>query len=62
MRDAAAGLPTVHAPELNGHANLYLIASVSAEPPTSVRAVIDAFTEPGRAGAEALQAFGFGPP
>lgn len=59
---AAAGLPTVSAPELDGHANRYYIASVSAEPPPTVQAVIDAFTEPGGVGAEALLAYGFGPP
>lgn len=59
---AAAGLPTVSAPELDGHANRYYIASVSAEPPPTVQAVVDAFTEPGRVGAEALLTHGFGPP
>lgn len=59
---AIAGLSTVDAPELDGHANRYLIASVSAEPPPPVQAVMDAFTEPGSDGAEALRAYGFGPP
>lgn len=59
---AVAGLPTVDAPELDGHANRYYIASVSAEPTPTVQAVIDTFTEPGSVGAEALLAYGFGPP
>lgn len=59
---ARVGLPTVDAPELDGHANDYYIASVSAEPPPAVAAVIDAFTEPGSVGAEALLVYGFGPP
>ncbi len=59
---ARAGLPTVNAPELDGHANDYYIASVSAEPAPAVAAVIDAFTEPGSVGAEALLVHGFGQP
>ena len=59
---AAAGLPTVDAPELHGHTNRYYIASVAAEPSPPVQTVIDAFTKPGSAGAEALHAHGFGPP
>ncbi len=59
---AVVGLSTVDAPELDGHANRYFIASASAEPPAAVQAVIAAFTEPGGAGAEALLAHGFGPP
>lgn len=59
---AVAGLEVVAASELADHVNRYYIATVSAEPTPEVRAVIDAFTEPGRAGTEALQAFGFGPP
>lgn len=57
-----AGLPTVDAPELSSHVNRYYVASVSAEPVPSVRAVVDAFTEAGSVGAEALHAYGFGPP
>ncbi len=59
---AIVGLSTVDAPELDGHANRYFIASASAEPSTAVQAVMDAFTEPGGAGTEALMAHGFGPP
>ena len=59
---ATAGLSTVDAPELDGHANRYFIAPVSAEPAPRVQAVIDAFAQPGSVGAEALQAHGFGPP
>ena len=59
---AVVGLSTVDAPELDGHSNRYLLASTSAAPPAPVQAVIDAFTEPGGAGAEALLAHGFGPP
>ena len=59
---AMAGLPTVDSPELDGHTNRYYIASVSAEPSPRVQAVIAAFTEPGSVGAEALRAYGFGPP
>ena len=59
---AVVGLSTVDTPELDGHANRYFIASASAEPSPAVQAVIDAFTEPGGAGAEALLAHGFGPP
>ena len=58
---AMAGLPTVDAPELHLHLNRYYIASVSAEPPPSVQAVIDAFTD-GASGIRALHAYGFGPP
>ena len=53
-----AGLATVDAPELRCHLTGYYIASVSAEPPPEVQAVLDDFT-PGNAGAQALQAFGF---
>ena len=59
---AAAGLPTVAAPALHGHTNRYYIASVAAEPSLPVQAVMNAFTEPGSVGAEALHAHGFGPP
>lgn len=59
---AVAGLSTVNAPELDGHANRYFIASVSADPTPRVQSVIEAFTEPGGAGAEALLTYGFGPP
>ena len=58
---AMAGLPTVDAPELHLHLNRYYIASVSAEPPPSVQAVIDAFTD-GASGIRALHAYGFGTP
>jgi molybdate transport system substrate-binding protein len=59
---AVAGLSTVNAPELDGHANRYFIASVSADPAPRVQAVIDDFTEPGAVGTETLLAHGFGPP
>ncbi len=59
---AAGGLSTIGAPELEGHVNRYHIAPVPSEPSPAVRAVIDAFTEPGGAGVEALHAHGFGPP
>ncbi len=59
---AAASLGVVDAPELDGHANRYYIASVSAEPAPAVQSVIDDFTEPGGIGAMTLQANGFGPP
>ena len=58
---AMAGLPTVDAPELYGHANSYYIAPVSAEPPPPVQAVIGAFMN-GEVGHKALHAYGFGPP
>ena len=57
-----ADLPTVDAPELRGHVNRYYIASVSAEPPPEVQAVIDDFTELGSVGAKALYEYGFGQP
>lgn len=59
---AAAGLPVVEAPELADHSNRYHIASVSAEPTPAGQAVIDSFTEPGGAGAEALRSHGFATP
>ena len=58
----AAGLPTVEAPELNDRTNRYHIAPVAAEPSPPTLAVIEAFTEPGSAGAAALATHGFGPP
>ena len=58
----SAGLGTVDAPELRGYVNLYYMASVSAEPSPHAQAFLDAFTAPGGAGTEALQALGFGPP
>ena len=57
-----ADLPVVNASELQGHANRYYIASVSAEPAPKVQAVIDDFTGLGSAGAKALHAHGFGRP
>lgn len=57
-----AGLAMVDAPELNDHRNGYYIASVSAEPASEVQAVIEDFIGPGSTGAEALHAYGFGPP
>lgn len=57
-----ADLGVVDASELEGHANRYYIASVSAEPPPEVQAVIEDFTGTGSTGAEALHAHGFGPP
>lgn len=59
---AAAGLPTVDAPELDGHINRYYVAPVSADPRPEVLEVISSFTEPGRPGSEALQTHGFGQP
>ena len=55
-----AGLATVDAPELRNHLNGYYIASVSAEPPPEVQAVIDDFTVLGSVGSKALYAYGFG--
>ena len=54
-----AGLATVDAPELRDHPTGYYIASVSAEPPPEVQAVIDEFTVPGNSGSKALYAYGF---
>ena len=59
---AAAGLPTVDAPELDGHINRYYVAPVLADPRPEVLEVISSFTEPGRPGSEALQTHGFGQP
>ena len=53
------GLATVDAPELSDHFNGYYIASVAAEPPPHVRAVIADFTKLGSVGAKALYAYGF---
>ena len=58
----AADLTVVDASELQGHANRYYIASVSAEPAPEVQAVIDDFTGLGSTGAKALFAYGFGRP
>ena len=58
---ARADLATVHAPELHDHVNRYYIASVSAEPPPEVRAVIGEFFG-GNTGFKALYAYGFLPP
>lgn len=54
-----AGLATVDAPELSDHVNGYYIASVSAEPPPHIQAVIEDFTVLGSVGAKALYAYGF---
>ena len=54
-----AGLATVDAPELSNHLTGYYIASVSAEPPPQVQAVIDDFAMGGSVGAKALYAHGF---
>ena len=54
-----AGLATVDAPELSDHLTGYYIASVSAEPPPQVQAVIDDFAMGGSVGAKALYAYGF---
>lgn len=59
---AMAGLGVVDAPELQGHANRYHIASVTTDPAPEVMAVVDAFTEPGGVGAAALRAHGFDQP
>lgn len=53
------GLATVDAPELSDHFTGYYIASVSAEPPPEVQAVIADFAMGGSIGAEALYAHGF---
>lgn len=58
----AAGLPVVDALELEGHANRYYLASVSADPPPEVQAVIEDFTGTGSTAAEALHTYGFGRP
>lgn len=57
----ASGLETVAAASLRRFANPYLMASIDADPPAPVRAVLEAF-EPGGPGAEALLEAGFGPP
>ena len=57
-----ADLPVVDASELEGHANRYYIAPVSAEPAPEVQAVIDDFIGIGSRGAKALFASGFGRP
>ena len=53
-----AGLATVDAPELRCHLTGYYTASVSAEPPPEVQAVLDDFIL-GSVGAQALYAYGF---
>lgn len=53
------GLATVEAPELSAHFTGYYIASVPAEPPPEVQAVIDDFAMGGSVGAKALYAYGF---
>ena len=55
----AEELATVRAPELEDYRNGYYIASVSAEPPPEVQAVLDDFTVLGSVGARALYAYGF---
>ena len=55
-----AELATVDAPELRDHRTGYYIASVSAEPPPEVQAVIDDFTVLGSVGSKALYQYGFG--
>ena len=55
-----AGLATVDAPELRDHRTGYYIASLSAEPPPEVQAVIDDFAVLGSVGSKALYAYGFG--
>lgn len=57
-----ADLPVVDAPELAGHVSRYYIAPVSADPEPEVREVVDDFADPGRPGARALSAYGFGQP
>lgn len=52
------GLATVDASELRCHLTGYYMASVLAEPPPKVQAVIDDFT-PGNVGSRALHAYGF---
>ena len=59
---AASRLPTVDAPELDGHVNRYYIATVSADPRPEVLEVVSSFTEPGQPGSEALHTHGFGQP
>ena len=54
-----AGLATVDAPELRDHRTGYYIASVSAEPPPEVQAVIDDFAVLGSVGSKALYQYGF---
>ena len=53
------GLATVDAPELSDHLTGYYIASVSAEPPPEIQAVIDDFAMGGSVGARALYEHGF---
>ena len=58
---AASGLETIPAAGLDIFTNTYQMASIHADPPASVRAVLEAF-EPDGLGAEALLEAGFGPP
>lgn len=53
------GLTTVDTPELSDHLTGYYIASVSAEPPPEIQAVIDDFAMGGSIGAKALYSQGF---
>lgn len=57
----ASGLETIPAAGLDIFTNTYQMASIHADPPASVRAVLEAF-EPDGLGAEALLEAGFGPP
>ena len=58
---AASDLETVAAPGLDRFVNTYQMASIDADPPAPVRAVLRAF-EPGGTGAKALLEAGFSPP
>lgn len=58
---AALGLETIAAPSLDRFVNTYQMASIDADPPAPVRAVLEAF-EPGGLGAKALLEAGFSPP
>lgn len=57
----ASDLETIAAAGLDRFANTYQMASIDADPPAPVRAVLEAF-EPGGLGAEALLEAGFSPP
>ena len=58
---AASGLETIAAASLDRFTNTYQMASIDADPPAPVRAVLEAF-KPGGLGAKALLEAGFGPP
>lgn len=58
---AASGLETIAAAGLDRFTNTYQMASIHADPPAPVRAVLEAF-EPDGLGAEALLEAGFSPP